>query len=272
VNATGAGILSGGGFTLASFADAPLCTWLEASPVPSHPHRRTVAPSHPRTLAPLNHLDIHLLSTQMTPFEQPGGAPAAHRTPYQQLPRSARVERTKALRAQRSSDIERWSDRDNIGGEQNWRTVTVARFIPPGTRVLDLGAGREGLEGLLPEGCTYTPADLAKHSNRTVVVDLNRGELPGGTFDVAVATAVLNYIHDVRALLALAHERVPLFLITYCGRRGRTLLPRLERGWVSDLSISELINLCHDVGWQVAAARQLELTPAFDHRFFALRR
>jgi hypothetical protein len=269
VNATGAGILAGGGFTQAAFSSAPLRGWLQESTLPSLHH--AVAPPSVRALAPPDRFDSHLLSSHMTPLDpSPATAPPRH-TPYMQRTRRERVALTKRLRVERASDIDRWGEAANLDPAWDRRSRAIARFIPPVTRVLDLGAGLETLAQHLPEGCTYTPADIVKRSDKTILVNLNRGEFPDGEFDVVVTAGVLEHVHDVRALLACAYERVPLLVASYCTRTTPDPQPRLERGWVNDFSLDELVGLCQKERWQVAAVERLDEAPAFDQWILALR-
>ena len=144
--------------------------------------------------------------------------------------------------------------------------------MPKGSRVLDLGAGHEALGRYLPAGCTYTPSDLVSRSSRTVVADLNRGELPAGDFDVVAIIATLEFVYDVDALLAAIRQRAALAVLTYCARTSDDLDKRLEKGFVNDFTRDELVLLCQKKGWQVVAAERLVAGPGFDQWLFALRR
>ena len=139
---------------------------------------------------------------------------------------------------------DRWPDRLQL----------VAELIRPGSRVLDVGAGAEGLRPLLPASCTYTPVDKVKRSPATVVVDLNRGRLPAG-YDCVVLCGVLEYVTDPARLFRLARAAAPRGVLTYAHhpREGRA-----EQGWVNSLNPGQLRRLANRVGWRLARAGRWE--------------
>jgi hypothetical protein len=191
--------------------------------------------------------------------------------PYRQRPRWVKKAATKALRAARATDVERWRDPANF--EASWHQVAehAGRLVPPGSRVLDLGAGLETLARFLPADCRYTPSDVVSLSSRTVVADLNREEFPAGEFDVIAALLLLEFIHDVPRLLTEMRRRAPLAIVTYCVRTAEDIEARLERGFVSDFTRNELVLLCQKTGWQVIIAERLSVGPGFEPWTFALR-
>ena len=112
------------------------------------------------------------------------------------------------------SDYERWSNPSNLEAWWESRTQKLAGLIPPGTRVIEFGAGQRRLQGYLDQGCTYVASDLVERGPDTFVCDLNRRPLPDlGALrpDVAVFAGVLEYIRDVPSLVEWLSEHV-----TYC--------------------------------------------------------
>lgn len=95
-----------------------------------------------------------------------------------------------------------------VGDRWPTRLALVASFIPPGSSVLDLGAGARALRDHLPEGCEYTPADLPEF-------DMNAGLWPEGAFDVAVMAGVLEYADRPDEALLRLRELAPLAIVTY---------------------------------------------------------
>ena len=267
VNATGAGILFGGTFEQGTLQRtlAPLVSGLQ-SPV-SVPRSVVTRPVHGSGVA-----DVHLFEALLHPLGPAAVSASEHVQPYLTIPRRQRIASTKALRTERATDLTRWSDPANLDPRWEYGPARASRFVPPGSRVLDLGAGLEALRKHLPEGCTYTASDLMAHSERTVVGDLNRGEIPEGEFDVVAVIATLEFVHDAGALFAALHQRAPLAILTYCARTDDDLDKRLEKGFVNDFTRDELVLLCQKKGWQVVAAERLVVAPAFDQWLFALRR
>jgi len=87
------------------------------------------------------------------------------------------------------------------------RLAALAAHIPPGSRVLDAGCGAQGLQVLLPPGCSYVGVDVED-------LDLDRQAWPRG-FDVVVAAGLLEYLahpyHALRQMLKAA----PVSLFSY---------------------------------------------------------
>ncbi len=268
VNATGAGILFGGAFEQLSLPDTLAEVSGPRSPI-SEP-RAPVAGLVPAGSAPA--VDVHLLDVLLHRLEPPAARVSEHVQPYLLKPRKQRIAATRVLRAQRTTDYERWNEPANLDPRWENGPARASRLVPPGSRVLDVGAGLEALGKYLPDGCTYTPSDLAARSERTLVADLNRGVLPPGNFDVVAAIATLEFVYDVSALLGAVHQRAGLAILTYCARTTDDLDKRLEKGFVNDFTRDELVLLCLKKGWQVVGAERLVVGPGFDQWLFALRR
>lgn len=134
-----------------------------------------------------------------------------------------------------------WADVDH-----RWpgRMAEVARRIPPGSRVLDLGAGAEGLRELLPPDCTYTPADQRRRSPDTLLVGLDDGPWPQGRWDIAVVVGVLEYARHPEAVLRRLRYRASQALVTYAhaGRR--------DPAWRNSLSEAGLRKAARRTGWR----------------------
>jgi hypothetical protein len=125
-----------------------------------------------------------------------------------------RVTKMAAFRMLGRSDYERWANPSNLEAWWESRTQKLAGLIPPGTRVIEFGAGQRRLQGYLDQGCAYVASDLVERGPDTFVCDLNRRPLPDlGALrpDVAVFAGVLEYIRDVPSLVEWLSEHV-----TYC--------------------------------------------------------
>lgn len=118
-----------------------------------------------------------------------------------------------------------WSD-----VEDEWpdRAELVAAFIDPGSSVIDLGSGAQGLRRWLPRDCTYTPADLVARTPDTLRFDMNRGRWPKGRWDVAVMAGVLEYSPDAAAVFEHLAEIAPVAIVTYAHRRRPERLERFR--------------------------------------------
>ncbi len=118
------------------------------------------------------------------------------------LTRFSRAAKTILLKRDGRSDTGRWSDPSNLNESWDVRTAALAKFVPPGSSVLEFGAGRRVLPRYLPAGCQYTPSDLVDRGPGTLVCDLNAAQLPlFPEHDVAVFSGVLEYVLDMDRLL-----------------------------------------------------------------------
>lgn len=116
------------------------------------------------------------------------------------------------------------------------RNAAVAKHIPPGSSVIDLGAGSGGLAALLPQGCEYAGVDLPDF-------DMNRNKWPKGRYDVAVMAGVLEYARFPAAALRHLHDLAPVAIVTY-SHGGR----RRDPDW-NDLTPERLVELAAKAGY-----------------------
>jgi hypothetical protein len=108
-----------------------------------------------------------------------------------------------------------WAAEDAFNPRWAKRAEAVASLILPRSSVLDLGCGQMHLRNLLPEDCTYHPADLQKWADDVVVCDLDAGQFPAGRFDVVAIQGVLEYLKRPGEVLALARQAAPRLVLTY---------------------------------------------------------
>jgi hypothetical protein len=272
VNATGAGILYGGRFELKSVTELGLDAAgpKGAEMVTGRALRDTAGPARPALRTPDDPIDRHLLNALMSTHDTPPAQGSAHVMPYRTRPRKKRIASTLVLRRRRATDVDRWTESANLDPAWERRAQIVGGFVPAGSHVLDLGAGLEALARHIPESCRYTPADVVRRSERTVVADVNRGEFPEGTFDVVAALGLFEYVHHVKRLLATIRERAPMLITSYCTSTTSDPDTRLERGFVNDYSLNEFVEICQSAGWVVRAADRIDIGPGFDQWVFAL--
>ncbi|CAL4869163.1 hypothetical protein MMA231_03454 (plasmid) [Asticcacaulis sp. MM231] len=169
--------------------------------------------------------------------------------PYSKLEKGARRARTESLIEAGCSDVKRWSLADNFHGNWRDRAQTVAAMIGAGDRVLDLGCGKMDLETALPAGCIYLPSDLVARDDRTLVCDLNAGELPAVEADVVTMLGVLEYIHDPSALLVSIAQRWSTLILTYNPSELDEGRDRLLHGWFNALTSAQLVAMAEVSGF-----------------------
>lgn len=268
INATGAGILYGPGITPASLADAVQDAPRRATKITMPVSRRPATPADTDLHPADAHLVRHLLRREAPALPS---LPPPSVTPYMARTRSQRLRDARRLRTTRGTDKARWADVGNLDVAWERRAAVAGQLVPPGSCVLDLGAGREALERHLPADATYVPADVVRRSPRTRVVDLNAGTLPAGRFDVVTMLGVLEYLHAPTGLLRTLARRTDLLVLSYCVVTRGTPDARLLRGWMNDFTLSAMLDVLRSTGWDVAWASRLDRLDDFDQWLFACR-
>lgn len=180
---------------------------------------------------------------------------------YGSLGLALRALRTRLFRV---SDHERWKDLRNHDIDWDKRTRTIADLIPPGSHVIEFGAGRRQLEHWLPAGCSYTPSDVVERGSDTLLCDLNRRPLPAlgcqGPFRIAVFSGVIEYVVDLPGVLTWLAPQVDWVIASYnCAplvetgvKRLRLTLARLSSGWVNTFTEAEIIAYFTKTGFSVS--------------------
>ena len=152
------------------------------------------------------------------------------------------------------SDMYRWSDARELLPEWEERTRLLARLVPPGSHILEFGAGTRTLQKYLPPDCTYLPSDLVARTADTIVCDLNSRPLPDLSIfniDTAVFGGVLEYIQNLPELAHWLSQYVQRCIASYeCAQPQDNFWRRLQQrkaraciSWVSDFQEHEFITL-----------------------------
>jgi hypothetical protein len=180
----------------------------------------------------------------------------ARRPPYNIMFRLTRTPEQRARVAELciaagSSDGARWSDPGVLTPGAAFRARAAAALIADGSRVLDLGAGEMLLRDCLSAGCSYIPADLVARSADCLTIDLNQHQMPTGAFDVITLLEVLEYIHDVPALLAHCRDAAPVLILSYQLHTGGSVQHRRQCGFFSDLDAEQIESVLRQAGWWI---------------------
>lgn len=138
----------------------------------------------------------------------------------------------------------RWA-RVAKAGRPPWdlRNEQIARLIPPGSSVLDLGCGARTLQGLLASGCSYQPCDLIASAPEVIVCDFNAGAYPSlkQRYSHVVCSGVLEYLHDHERFLRACSGYGDVLILSYHPLRpGDTKFARRSNHWINHFSLAEL--------------------------------
>jgi|ERR1035437_3964253 hypothetical protein len=155
---------------------------------------------------------------------------------------AARRALTKKAIAERATILERWESvsEENTKGWAD-RARIIASLLKDERSVVDLGCGPMHLERFLSREVKYIPVDVMRRDDRTIIVDLNKDELPTLDADCLVAGGVLEYIHDVPKLLSSISKCFKTSVVTYnINEKTPSIETREGHGWVNSFTTTDL--------------------------------
>jgi glycosyltransferase involved in cell wall biosynthesis len=157
-----------------------------------------------------------------------------------------------AMKFSKLSNIRRWKNPDSLNKSWDARTIMIAKLIPPGTSIIEFGAGRMILKEYIPKTCSYTPSDIVSRGEGTIVIDLNSKPYPilNQHFDIAVFSGVLEYIYDIRELIVYLSSFVDSLIVSYAiADECDSLVHRRKQGWVNDYKYKDIVALIEASGF-----------------------
>lgn len=141
-----------------------------------------------------------------------------------------------------------WDDRNEI----------IARLIPAGSSVIDLGCGPQTLRRHLPASCKYQPCDVIKSTPDVIFCDFNAGVYPDvkETYDYVVCSGVFEYIRKPEEFLKRNSKLAKTMILSYNPFNqfpGDTKIRRLNCDWLNHFTKPELEKLFAEVGltWEI---------------------
>lgn len=148
------------------------------------------------------------------------------------------------------TDFGRWEL--NARQKPSWdgRNQLIASWIPPGSSVIDVGAGAMTLEQYLAPGTDYTPLDVVTRSDRTLRVNFNTYEIPQLTriHDYAVCSGVLEYIIPVHLFLDTVSKWARHIILSYAISDMNPDATTSRTGWHNKFSDLDIKSLFHQHG------------------------
>ncbi len=152
----------------------------------------------------------------------------------------------------RATDGWRWANPHNLDAGAEERASLTRPHIPARCRLLDLGAGLMQIAMRIGSGVNYTPVDLIRYARATLVMDINGGQFPSGSWDCTLALELLEHIHDVPALLVKVRSCSKRLICTYKSVED-VANPALRRaeGYFNDFDRATLQSMLQAAGWQV---------------------
>jgi hypothetical protein len=142
----------------------------------------------------------------------------------------------------------RWRDDQLLDAEWDTRTKLMVRDIAAGSRVIDVGAGRQVARAMLPSGSEYVPMDIVSRSPDTIVCDLNRDKLPDLHADWVIASGVIEYVHDAAEFINWMSVVAPRIVMSYEVADGETKYYRRSQTWVNDFTSKQVLAILRQQG------------------------
>lgn len=169
----------------------------------------------------------------------------------QSLKRRRRIIKTKALRNERKTDIDRWENPKELDTSWNERTNIMARMVESGARVIEFGAGNMALKLHLPPNCSYQPSDIVSRVPEIIECDLNEDfKIELSEYDTAVFSGVLEYVYDIDTVFAYLEPYIENIILSYACR-DISNADRFSSGWLSDYSRKELEDIFYKYRYHV---------------------
>lgn len=144
------------------------------------------------------------------------------------------------------------------------RNQAIAALIPPGSAVLDVGAGAQTLRAMLAPGSHYQPCDVVPSTPDLLLCNFNEGHYPALTrhYDVVVGSGVAEYMIDLDDFIPRLAGYGDRVILSYAVRQeGGSKLGRMRVGWFNHLSQAELEDLFdrHGLRWERVKAWEDQL-------------
>lgn len=149
------------------------------------------------------------------------------------------------------SDYKRWGSLNELSETWDNRTIEMAKYILPNSKVIEFGAGRIVLKDFLPKNCTYTPSDIVDRGKGTIICDLNKTPLPEFEhYDYSVFSGVLEYVNNVPKLIEHLSMYMDSFIISYATiSEDSKNIKRGMHGWVNNYTEKNIIEIFQKNGF-----------------------
>ena len=163
---------------------------------------------------------------------------------------------TLQLKSEKRSDFNRWKNSNELFEDWNQRTSILGNYITPGSKVIEFGSGNMSLKKMLPENCTYTPSDIVKRTEETIVCDLNGPIYFDLSFyNTAVFSGVFEYVYDIDTVFKQLENHIPHIILSYACSDICTH-NRLINGWLSDFTEKQLLDIFAKYSYDVIGKQE----------------
>jgi hypothetical protein len=147
------------------------------------------------------------------------------------------------LKKEKQSDINRWKNSNELFEDWDQRTSILGNYITSGSKVIEFGSGNMSLKKMLPKNCTYTPSDIVKRTEETIVCDLNEPiSFDLSFYNTAVFSGVFEYVYDIDTVFKQLEKHIPHIILSYACS-DICIHNRLINGWLSEFTEKQLLDI-----------------------------
>ena len=142
-----------------------------------------------------------------------------------------------------------------LWGEAEWkkRTEFIAKLIPKGSSVIDLGGGLGHLFKYLDD-CHYVSLDVDTFTDATIKADFNKGEYPDikPKYQYVVAQGIIEYMNKPKEFLRQIQKYGDILILTF-----RRYAPGKWRAPRKDFTFIDIFEWLKVTGWEKLCEKNL---------------
>jgi hypothetical protein len=132
------------------------------------------------------------------------------------------------------------------GKHWGYRCEIIAKQIESGVSLIDLGAGYEGIVSYTNLS-RYVPVDAHKCTERTILADFNKGELPDlDQADIILVQGVIEYLYDPFTFLKEVHKYGDKLITTY-----RQVTGKFHERRINNFTLGVIEEALEQAGWSI---------------------
>jgi hypothetical protein len=167
-----------------------------------------------------------------------------------------------------------WKNYDVLQDAWQDRGLTVRKFVPEGSSVIEFGAGKAMFREYFAERNLYVATDVVKRQEIDAILNLNNPPTYLQNFDFGIALGVLEYLTDLPKSMGFISQKCENFIFSYCGKIPgiKNQIKRNLNGWRSHLWLDELMSIMNNYGYTVLHIEMIESTLYFDQYLFVVAR
>jgi len=157
------------------------------------------------------------------------------------------------------TNVRRWREvSKNPHPHWDGRNQIIARLIPAGSSVIDLGCGPQTLRRHLDPSCKYQPCDVIRSTPDVIFCDFNSGIYPDikESYDYVICSGVFEYIRNPAEFLKKNSRLGRVMILSYNPLHqmpGDSKIRRLNCDWINHFTKAEVEALFDEAGlaWTV---------------------